>query len=114
MFQRSQLAELASIDSESWAKESSEIETKIAYRNGGGIESEGRESGLHDDRSGSRAFCGIRCGASRIADRRMMLAGYCTLLFDDGAFCFHIYQMLTGRCGKSVRQIGAIDLRYTP
>jgi hypothetical protein len=58
-------------------------------------------------------FAGYVVSASRIADRRMMLAGYCTLLFDDGAFCFHIYQMLTGRCGKSVRQIGAIDLRYT-
>ncbi len=34
-FQRSQLAELASTDFESWAKESFEIATKIAYRNGG-------------------------------------------------------------------------------
>jgi S1/P1 Nuclease len=34
-FQRSQLTELASIDFESWAKESYEIATKIAYRNGG-------------------------------------------------------------------------------
>ena len=33
-FQRSQLTELASTDFESWAKESYEIATKIAYRNG--------------------------------------------------------------------------------
>jgi hypothetical protein len=36
-FQRSQLTELASTDFESWAKESYEIATKIAYRNGGVI-----------------------------------------------------------------------------
>jgi hypothetical protein len=36
-FQRSQLTELASTDFESWAKESYEIATKIAYRNGGQI-----------------------------------------------------------------------------
>ena len=33
-FKRSQLTELASTDFESWAKESFEIATKIAYRNG--------------------------------------------------------------------------------
>ena len=33
-FQRSQLTELASTDFESWAKESFEIATKIASRNG--------------------------------------------------------------------------------
>jgi hypothetical protein len=36
-FQRSQLTEFASTDFESWAKESFEIATKIAYRNGGQI-----------------------------------------------------------------------------
>ena len=36
-FQRSQLTELANTDFESWAKESFEIATKIAYRNGGSI-----------------------------------------------------------------------------
>jgi S1/P1 Nuclease len=36
-FQRSQLIELVSKDFESWAKESYEIATKIAYRNGGPI-----------------------------------------------------------------------------
>jgi len=33
-FQRSQLTELANTDFESWAKESFEIATKIAYQNG--------------------------------------------------------------------------------
>jgi hypothetical protein len=43
-FQRSQLTELASTDFESWAKESFEIATKIAYQNGRLIgESEGWE-----------------------------------------------------------------------
>jgi hypothetical protein len=36
-FQRSQLTEFANADFESWAKESFEIATKIAYRNGGQI-----------------------------------------------------------------------------
>jgi hypothetical protein len=36
-FQRSELTELARTDFESWAKESFEIATKIAYRNGGGL-----------------------------------------------------------------------------
>jgi hypothetical protein len=36
-FQRSQLTELASTGFESWAKESFEIATKIAYRNGAPI-----------------------------------------------------------------------------
>jgi hypothetical protein len=36
-FQQSQLTELASSDFESWAKESLQITTKFAYRNGGRI-----------------------------------------------------------------------------
>jgi hypothetical protein len=36
-FQRSQLTELGNTDFESWAKESFEIATKIAYRNDGRI-----------------------------------------------------------------------------
>jgi hypothetical protein len=36
-FQRTQLTELASTEFGSWAKESYEIATKIAYRNGGRI-----------------------------------------------------------------------------
>jgi hypothetical protein len=36
-----------------------------------------------------------------------------TLLFDHRAFCLQIYQVLTNNCGKSIHQIGAIDLSYT-
>ena len=36
-----------------------------------------------------------------------------TLLFGDRAFCLQIYQILTNNCGKSIQQIGAIDLSYT-
>jgi hypothetical protein len=61
-FERSQLTELASTNFESWAKESYEIATKITYRNGGRIGiPRGREYGLHDGRSGTRASRGIRC-----------------------------------------------------
>jgi len=42
-FQRGQLTELGSTDFESWAKESFEIGTKIAYRNGGLSRPESRE-----------------------------------------------------------------------
>jgi hypothetical protein len=43
-FQRSQLTELGNTDFESWAKESFEIATKVAYRNGEPIrESQSRE-----------------------------------------------------------------------
>jgi hypothetical protein len=61
-FQRSQLTELASTDFASWAKESFEIATKIAYRNDGriGIPRSGQH-GLHDGRSRSRASGGICC-----------------------------------------------------
>ena len=61
-FQRNQLTELASTGFESWAKESFEIATKIAYRNvGTDWDCEGRGYGLHDGRSGTRAPCGVRC-----------------------------------------------------
>jgi len=36
-----------------------------------------------------------------------------TLPFDDRAFCLQIYQVLTNNCGKSIDQIGTIDLSYT-
>jgi hypothetical protein len=45
-FQRSQLTELARDDFESWAKESFEISTKIAYRRGGLI---GSPRGVNKD-----------------------------------------------------------------
>jgi S1/P1 Nuclease len=76
-FQRSQLTELASTDFESWAKESFEIATKIAYRNGGRI---GTPKGGNMDCAmvaGAPVVpAGYVVSASRIADRRMILAGY--------------------------------------
>ena len=76
-FQRSQLIAIASTNFESWAKESFEIATKFAYRNDGRIwDTEGRKYGLRDGRGGSSASAGYVVSASRIADRRMILAGY--------------------------------------
>jgi S1/P1 Nuclease len=76
-FQRSQLTELASTDFKSWAKESFEIATKIAYRNGGRI---GIPKGGSMDCTMVAAAPVLSAGyvvsASRIADRRMILAGY--------------------------------------
>jgi S1/P1 nuclease len=76
-FQRSQLTELASTDFESWAKESFEIATKFAYRNGGRIGTP--RSGATDCTMAAVAPvlpAGYVVSASRIADRRMILAGY--------------------------------------
>ena len=69
---------LASTDFESWAKESFEIATKIAYRNGGRI---GIPRGGNVDCTMVAAApllpVGYLAGASRIADRkRIILAGY--------------------------------------
>jgi S1/P1 Nuclease len=76
-FQRSQLTELASTNFESWAKESFEIATKIAYRNGGTI---GSPKGGNKDCTMVAAApvlpVGYVVSASRIADRRIILAGY--------------------------------------
>jgi hypothetical protein len=76
-FQRSQLTELGNTDFESWAKESFEIATKIAYRNGGRI---GIPRGGSMDCTTVAAApvlpVGYVVNASRIADRRIMLAGY--------------------------------------
>ena len=75
--QRSQLTELANTDFESWAKESFEIATKIAYRNGGPI---GSPRGANSDCAMVAAAPVVPVGyvvsANRIADRRMILAGY--------------------------------------
>jgi S1/P1 Nuclease len=76
-FQRSQLTELASTEFESWAKESFEIATKIAYRNGGPIGIP--KAGAMDCAMVTSAPllpAGYVVSASRIADRRMILAGY--------------------------------------
>jgi hypothetical protein len=76
-FQRSQLTELANTGFESWAKESYEIATKIAYRDDGRI---GIPKGGAMDCSMVAAApvlpVGYVVSASRIADRRMVLVGY--------------------------------------
>jgi len=76
-FQRSQLTKLASINFESWAKESYEVATKIVYRNGGPI---GTPKAGAMDRTMIAAApvlpVGYVVSAERIADRRMILAGY--------------------------------------
>ena len=76
-FQRGQLTELRSTGFDSWAKESFEIATKIAYRNGGLI---GAPRGGNKDCSTVTTTpvlpVGYVLSASRIADRRMILAGY--------------------------------------
>jgi S1/P1 Nuclease len=75
-FQRGQLTELANTDFESWAKESYEIATKIAYRNGGRIGIP--KAGATDCTMVAAAPplpAGYVVNASRIADRRMILAG---------------------------------------
>jgi S1/P1 Nuclease len=76
-FHRSQLVELASTNFESWAKKSFEIATKIAYRNGGRIGNP--KSGATDCAMVAAAPVlpvGYVVSASRIADRRIVLAGY--------------------------------------
>jgi len=76
-FHRSQLTELANADFESWAKESYEIATKIVYRNGGRIGIP--KAGAMDCAMVVAAPVlpvGYIVSASRIADRRMILAGY--------------------------------------
>jgi S1/P1 Nuclease len=76
-FLRSQLTELASTKHESWAKESFEIATKIAYRNGGVT---GRPRDENKDCRAIQAApvlpVGYVVSVSRIADRRMILAEY--------------------------------------
>jgi S1/P1 Nuclease len=74
-FQRSQLTELANTDFDSWAKESYEIATKIVYRNGLGTP----KAGAMDCAMVAAAPvlpAGYVASARRIADRKMMLAGY--------------------------------------
>src|SRR5262245_10935100 len=76
-FQRSQLTERPSTGFESWAKGRFEIATKIAYRNGGRI---GTPKAGAMDCTMVAAVPALPAGyvvsASRIADRRMILAGY--------------------------------------
>ena len=76
-FQRSQLTELASTNFESWAKESFEIAVMIAYRNGGLIGAR-RDGNKHCTLVAAAPVLpvGYVGSARRIADRRMILAGY--------------------------------------
>jgi S1/P1 Nuclease len=75
-FQRSQLTELVSTGFDSWAKESFELATKIAYRNDGPI---GIPRGGNMDCTMVTAAPVLPVdyvvSASRIADRRMTLGG---------------------------------------
>ena len=76
-FERSQLTELANTDFESWAKESYETATKIAYLNGGLVGAP--RDGNKDCQTVATAPvlpAGYVVNASRISDRRKILAGY--------------------------------------
>jgi hypothetical protein len=76
-FQRSRLTELANTGFETWAKESYEIATKFAYRNGERIGIP--KAGAMDCSMVAAAPvfpAGYVVSASRIADRRMILTGY--------------------------------------
>jgi hypothetical protein len=79
--------ELASTDFESWAKESYDLATKIAYRNGGRI---GIPRGGNLDCAMVAAApvlpAGYVVSASRIADRRLILAGYRLADFADTGY----------------------------
>ena len=76
-FQCGRLTELANTDFESWAKESFEIATKIAYRNGGQIGiTKGGNKDCRDLQTAPVLPVGYVVSASRIADRRIILAGY--------------------------------------
>jgi S1/P1 Nuclease len=77
-FQRSQLTELGNTNFESWAKESNEIATKIAYRNDGRIGIP-RHGAMDCAMVATAPVLPVDyvVSASQIADRRMMmLVGY--------------------------------------
>ena len=76
-FAKSQLSELQETNADAWAKESFEIATKFAYQNGGLT---GSPRGGNKDCTTVEAApvlpVGYVVSARRIADRRMILAGY--------------------------------------
>ena len=76
-FTRSGLSELAVTAPEAWAKESFEIATKIAYQNGAlrGTPKEKRRE-CREVTNAAVLPTGYAAIARKIADRRMMLAGY--------------------------------------
>jgi len=76
-FQRSQLTELANTNFESWTKESFEIATKIAYRNGNPIGiPKGEDKDCHDVKAAPVLPVGYVHSARWITDRLVILAGY--------------------------------------
>ena len=75
-FQRGQLTELENAGFESWAKESFEIATKIVYRNGLIGSPKGDNRDRRDVQAAPVLPLGYVVNASRIADRRLILAGY--------------------------------------
>jgi hypothetical protein len=76
-FQRSQLTELTRTDFEAWDKESYEIATKIAYRNGGHIGTpRARSKDCTMVAAAPMLPAGYVVSARRIADRRVILARY--------------------------------------
>lgn len=76
-FSKSQLTEIDRGDFDSWAKESFEIATKIAYQNGA---VPGSRKGVRGDSSDAVNAAILPAGyvkvAGRIADRRIIVAGY--------------------------------------
>ena len=76
-FQRSQLTELTSTDFEAWGNESFEIATKIAYLNGRltGAPRDGNKD-CQTVATAPVLPAGYVVSARRIADRRIILAGY--------------------------------------
>ena len=76
-FSKSQLGELSSTDYESWAKESFEIAAKFTYQNGAipGT-SKGKAKECSTVSNVKVLPLGYARTAGRIADRRIMLAGY--------------------------------------
>jgi S1/P1 Nuclease len=76
-FAKGQLTELASRDFAEWAKEGSEIATKIAYQNGKFRGTpKGQRKECRDGTDATVLALGYTGIAKRIADRRIVLAGY--------------------------------------
>jgi hypothetical protein len=76
-FSKAGLTELASTEPEAWAKESFEIATKIAYQNGAIAGTPKSTQGNCSEVVGTAILpAGYVKIAGRIADRRIILAGY--------------------------------------
>ena len=76
-FAKSQLTEPQNANADVWAKESFQIMTRIAYRNGGRIASpRGGNKDCTTVKAAPVLPVGYVVSARRIADRRMILARY--------------------------------------